>query len=83
MAEILIKFEKILSSYNQFRIFKKKHLSFKRIFSAISFKSEQEKLNLFLKENEIIFSIKDDLLNFTKKNLTTEVLAKYTINKVK
>ena len=83
LAEILVKFEKILSSYNQFKIFKKKHLSFKRIFSAISFKSEQEKLNLFLKENEIIFSIKDDLLNFTKKNLTTEVLAKYTINKIK
>ena len=37
-------------------------------------------LKNFIEENERVFELKEDLLNFTKKNLTTETLAKYTID---
>ncbi|MDC3022724.1 hypothetical protein OA179_01640 [Candidatus Pelagibacter sp.] len=83
LIEFLTKFEKILNLYNQFKIFKKKHLTLKRIFSPISLKSDKERLIDFLNKNEIIFNIKDNLLDFTKKNLTTEILAKNIIAKIK
>ena len=35
---------------------------------------------MFLKENESVFEFKEDLLDYTKKNLTTEILAKYTLD---
>jgi len=35
----------------------------------------------FLKENSNILEIKNELLNFTQQNLTTEILAKYVLNK--
>ena len=37
----------------------------------------------FLKENSNILEIKNELLNFTKQNLTTEILAKYVLSKQK
>ena len=37
----------------------------------------------FLKENSNILEIKNELLNFTQQNLTTEILAKYVLNKQK
>ena len=37
----------------------------------------------FLKKNSNILEIKNELLNFTKQNLTTEILAKYVLNKQK
>ena len=83
LIEFLTKFEKILNLYNQFKIFKKKHLTLKRIFSPISLKSDKERLIDFLNKNEIIFNIKDNFLDFTKKNLTTEILAKNIISKIK
>ena len=83
LIESLTKYEKILNLYNQFKIFKKKHLTLKRIFSPISLKSDKERLIDFLNKNEIIFNIKDNLLDFTKKNLTTEILAKNIIAKIK
>ena len=76
-------FENILNFYNPFKIFKKKHLNFKRIFFSFSLKSEKEKLEFFLKKNMSIFDLKNELLNFTKKNLSTEELAKYTIKSFK
>ena len=48
-----------------------------------SLKSEKNGLEIFLKDNEAIFEIKNNLLDFTKKKLTTEVLAKYTLEKFK
>ena len=83
LIEYLTKFEKILNLYNQFKIFKKKHLTLKRIFSPISLKTDKERLIDFLNKNEIIFNIKGNLLDFTKKNLTTEILAKNIIAKIK
>ena len=76
MELILNEFSKVLKLYNPIKIFKKKHLTFKRFFSFSSIKSEEEKLKIFLEANENIYDLKENLLNFTKKNLTTEVLAK-------
>ena len=81
--EILHEFEKILDLYNQFKIFKKKHLTINRIFSSISLKSEDEKLEFILKDSEVIYKLKKELLEFTKKNLTTEALAKNIIEIIK
>ena len=35
------------------------------------------------KKNSNILEIKNELLNFTQQNLTTEILAKYVLNKQK
>ena len=37
----------------------------------------------FIKNNEEVFEIKKRLLDYTKNNLTTEVLAKDIIDKIK
>ena len=37
----------------------------------------------FLKDNPDVLEIKNELLNFTRQNLTTEILAKYVLSKQK
>ena len=37
----------------------------------------------FLRENSSVLEIKNELLNYTQQNLTTEILAKNVINKQK
>ncbi len=83
LIEILNEFSEILKFYNPLKIFKKKHLTFHRILSLFSLKSEKNGLEIFLKDNEAIFEIKNNLLDFTKKRLTTEVLAKNTLESFK
>ena len=39
--------------------------------------------NSFMKTNSNVLEIKNELLNFTKQNLTTEILAKYVLSKRK
>ena len=73
-------FNKIFFFYNPFKIFKKKHLTFKRIFSFLKFNYKKNNLKKFIQENGEVFEIKKNLLDFTRKNLTTEMLAKYTLN---
>ena len=73
-------FNKIFFFYNPFKIFKKKHLTFKRIFSFLKFNYKKNNLEKFIQENGEVFEIKKNLLDFTRKNLTTEMLAKYTLN---
>ena len=79
----LNEFDKIFSLYNPFKIFKKKHLTFHRILTLFKFNNENNNIELFIKENEKVFELKRDLLDFTKKNLTTEILAKYILEKFK
>ena len=50
------------------------------MFSDILFNFKSDNLENFIEENERVFELKKDLLNFTKKNLTTETLAKYTLD---
>ena len=59
---------------------KKKYLTFQRIFSFLKFNYKKKNLEKFIQENERVFEIKKNLLDFTKKNLTTEMLAKYILN---
>ncbi len=42
---------------------------------------KNKSVNAFLDKNEQILEIKKELLNYTNENLTTEVLAKYVLNK--
>ena len=77
---ILNEFNNIFSFYNPFKIFKKKHLTFQRIFKILKFNFKSNNLENFIEKNKRIFELKKDLLNFTKKNLTTESLAKYTLD---
>tara|TARA_Y100000591_G_C21805495_1_gene684577 strand:- start:520 stop:1455 length:936 start_codon:yes stop_codon:yes gene_type:complete len=80
LINLLNNYHKIFSFYNPFKIFKKKHLSFERILKLFKFNFKKNNLDLFLKENEKVFEFKKDLLDYTKKNLTTEILAKYTLD---
>ena len=84
LKEILKKYEWILSKYNPFFIYKKKFLDIKKImlFLISSIKSN-ESLENFIHKNEEVFEIKNQLLNYTKNNLTTELLAKGIIERIK
>ena len=80
LIDLLREFNNIFSFYNPFKIFKKKHLTFQRIFKILKFNFKSDNLENFIEKNERVFELKKDLLNFTKKNLTTETLAKYTLD---
>ena len=84
LKEILIKYEWILSNYNPLFIYKYKFLDIKKImlFLISSIKSNKS-LENFIHNNEEVFEIKKKLLNYTKNNLTTEVMAKEVIEKFK
>ena len=83
LKEILKKYEWILSKYNPFFIYKKKFLNIKKIvlFLIPSIKSN-ESLENFIHNNEKVFKIKSQLLNYTKNNLTTELIAKGIIERI-
>ena len=83
LIDFLNDFDKIFTLYNPFKIFKKKHLTFHRVLKLFKFNNENNNIVVFIKENEKVFEFKRDLLDFTKKNLTTEVLAKYILEKLK
>ena len=75
------KFENILRCFNPLSIYKKKFLSYKKILhylSTISF--EKKNIESFIYKNPEIFDLKYDLLDYTKKNLTTKNLGKYIID---
>ena len=84
LKEILKKYEWILSNYNPFFIYKYKFLDIKKImlFLISSIKSK-ENLENFIHKNEEIFEIKKQLLDYTKNNLTTEVIAKGIIERAR
>ena len=84
LKEILKKYEWILSKYNPFFIYKKKFLNIKKImlFLISSIKSNKS-LENFIHNNEEVFEIKNQLLNYTKNNLTTEIIAKEIIERIK
>ena len=83
LSEIYSSFDSVLKLYSPFKIYKKKFLSFKKIFSYIPNMFKNKNASTFLKENSNILEIKNELLNFTKQNLTTEILAKYVLSKQK
>ena len=76
-------YEKIKKINNNLYIFKKKFLNIKKImlFLISSIKSN-ESLENFIHKNEKVFEIKNQLLNYTKNNLTTELIAKGIIERI-
>ena len=83
LSEIYSSFQSVLQFYPPFKIYKKKFLSFKKIFSYLPNMFKNMSASTFLKDNPNILEIKNELLNFTQQNLTTEILAKYVLNKQK
>ena len=83
LSEIYVNYHSVLQLYSPFKIYKKKFLSFKKIFSHFPNMFKNKNASTFLKENSNILEIKNELLNFTKQNLTTEILAKYVLSKKK
>ena len=81
LSEIYDNFYKVLQFYFPFKIYKKKFLSVKKIFYYIPNIFKNKSASLFLNNHPDILEIKNDLLNFTRQNLTTEILAKYVLNK--
>ena len=83
LSIIYSNYRSILRLYSPFKIYKKKFLSLKKIISFIPNIFKNKSAPSFLKKNSNILEIKNELLNFTKKNLTTEILAKYVLSKQK
>jgi len=83
LSEIYSSFHSVLQLYSPFKIYKKKFLSIKKIFSYIPSMFRNKSASAFLNDNSNILEIKNELLNLTKQNLTTEILAKYVLNKQK
>ncbi len=84
IIEIKDKYEIILQNYFPTKIFKYKFLTFKS-FNNYFFNlfSSKKKIDYFIEKDKEIFELKSELLNFTKKNLTTYKLAEYVINSVR
>ena len=83
LSEIYSSFHSVLRLYFPFKIYKKKFLSTKKIFSYIPNMFKNKSVQLFMEKNSEVLEIKNELLNFTKQNLTTEILAKYVLSKQK
>ena len=71
--------EFVLSYYNPFKIFKKKFLTFSKIIKGINSLYKNKNVDVFLKKNENINILRNELLEYTKSELTTCKLAKYVI----
>ena len=50
------------------------------MFNLLKFNFKIDNIDNFIEENERVFELKKNLLDFTKKKLTTEALAKYTLD---
>ena len=83
LLNIYNNFYRILQLYSPFKIYKKKFLSIKKIFSYIPNMFKNKSTSTFLRDNEKVFEIKNELLNYTHQKLTTESLAKYVLSKHK
>ena len=79
LLSILNQNEFILSYYNPFKLFKKKFLTFSKIIKGINSIYKNKNVNLFLKNNGNINILRNELLEYTKSELTTSKLAKYVM----
>ena len=83
LLNIYNNFHRILQLYSPFKIYKKKFLSIKKIFSYIPNMFKNKSAPTFLRDNSKVLEIKNELLNYTHQKLTTESLAKYVLSKYK
>ena len=84
IQDINKKYLKILNFFNPMQVYYKKFLSLK-IFVNYFKNYFEKKIDIkdFIIENSEIFDLKEKMLNFTKTKLTTKVLAKQIIQKIK
>tara|TARA_B100001057_G_scaffold492035_1_gene583582 strand:- start:45 stop:1031 length:987 start_codon:yes stop_codon:yes gene_type:complete len=81
LLKIYNNFNKVLKLYFPFKIYKKKFLSIRNIFSYLPNIFKSKNTAEYLKKNSEILEIKKELLRYTRQNLTTETLAKYILDK--
>ena len=75
------KFEHLLKYFNPTSIYKKNFLSYKKIIDHLwVILSKKKSIGNFLYNNNDIFDLKYELLDYTKKNLTTKLLGKHIID---
>lgn len=79
LLSILNQNEFILSYYNPFKLYKKKFLTFSKIIKGINSLYKNKNVDVFLKDNKDINILRQELLEYTKSELTTSKLAKYVI----
>ncbi len=76
------KYEKVLKYYNPFHIFKKKFLDLDKMKNFFTYKFYNNDVDNYLNKNQKILDFKEELLHYTRENLTTENLAKYVLNNI-
>lgn len=76
------KYEKVLKYYNPFHIFKKKFLDLDKMKHFFTYKFYNNDVDNYLNKNQKILDFKEELLHYTRENLTTENLAKYVLNNI-
>ena len=81
LLSILNNYQFILKAYNPFKTFKKKFLTFSRILNYFKFYLKNKDVSIFLEKNNEINQFREELLEYTKSELTTSKLAKYVIEK--
>lgn len=79
LLSILNQNEFILSYYNPLKLFKKKFLTFSKVIKGINSLYKNKNVDIFLKNNENINILRNELLEYTKSELTTSKLVKYVI----
>ena len=81
LAAIFDQYQKVLSFKFPTQVFKKKNLTLKLFINYfVHLFTENKDIDKFVKRNDQIFALKNELLNFTRSNLTTKDLAKYVLN---
>ena len=75
-------YESIFKYYNPFKIFKKKFLNLDKMKNFLTYKFSNDSIDDYLNENQKVLDFKEELLSYTRSNLTTENLAKYVLNKL-
>ena len=73
-------YEKIFKYYNPFKIFKKKFLNLDKMKNLFTYKFNNYNIDDYLNNNKKVLDFKQELLSYTKNNLTTENLAKYVLS---
>ena len=76
------KYDSVLKYFNPLKIFKRKFLNLDNITNLFTYKLLKNNVDDYLIKNQEILEIKEELLNYTKLNLTTEHLVKYILSKL-
>ena len=84
ICQLTKKYEFIFNSENPYKIFIEKFQKKTILFDYFkNFFLPKIKIDKFLLENVEVFREKEELLSFTKKNLTTEAAAKKILTQIK